>query len=124
MTTVTEVFLQQTRALLDLVGSAGSTARKALPEPVPASVHAMLAALRQLVDEVPPVTAELDVLVDELHAKRTSIQAMQTELGALDSQLEVLERSLAPIQHWSHQWDHVRRGLTDVLLPAAPARHE
>jgi hypothetical protein len=117
--TVAERFFEQTRAVLDLVGSAGNTARTALPS----AVHAMLSSLRQLVDEVPPVTAELDVLVEELHAKRASIQAMVAELSALDHQLEVLEDSLAPVQHWSHRWDAVRRSLTDTLLPTQAPTH-
>ena len=62
------------------------------PDPVPAAVARMLASMRQLTELVPPLTGELDVLVEEVHAKRKSVQALQAELGALDRQLEVLER--------------------------------
>ena len=67
--------------------------------------------MRRLADQMPPVTAELDVLVHEVHAKRLSIQALQAELAALDQQLEVLERSLVPVQAWSRQWNRLRRAL-------------
>ncbi len=110
-----DVFLDRTRAVAELVGSAGSTAVGVLPAPLPDTVARMLSALEQLVDEVPPITAELDVLTDELHAKRLSIQALQAELAALDGQLDVLERSLAPLRIWAHQWNRVRGTLSEAL---------
>ena len=55
------------------------------------------------------------LVVDELHAKRLSVQALSAELAALDAQLEVLERSLAPVQSWSHQWSSARNALTQGL---------
>jgi hypothetical protein len=53
-----------------------------------------------------------------VHAKRLSIQALQAELAALDEQLAILERSLAPVQAWSNQWNRLRQSLTEALPPA------
>lgn len=92
-----------------------------MPEAVPATVTRMLSSLQHLVDQVPPFTAELDVLVQEIHANRPSIQALQAELTALDKQLDILERSLAPLQTWTHQWGRMRQALTETLRsPGAP----
>jgi hypothetical protein len=117
-----DVFLDRTRALTELMASAASGALGVVPEPVPSTVTRMLASLRQLAEQAPPLTAELDILVQEVHAKRLSIQALRAELDALDNQLEVLERSLKPMQAWGRQWNRVQHALTESLsLP--PARH-
>ncbi len=110
-----DVFLDRTRAVVDLMASAGGGALGLVPEPVPSAVTRMLTSMRDLAEQLPPVTAELDVLVDELHAKRKSIQALQAELAALDRQLEVLERSLTPVEVWSRQWNRVRASLFEAL---------
>lgn len=110
-----DLFLERTQALAEQVVAVGTGALGAMPDPVPATVVRMLASLRQLVDQVPPVTAELDVLVQEVHAKRLSIQALQAELAALDRQLEVLEQSLAPVEAWSREWNRIRTTLADQL---------
>ena len=126
--TTVDVFLDRTRALAELVAATGGAALDRAPDPVPAAVTRMLASLRQLTELVPPLTGELDVLVEEVHAKRKSVQALQAELGALDRQLEVLERTLAPVEAWSRQWTRVRAALAeplDELLPdegADPAK--
>ena len=110
-----DVFLDRTRTVADLVANAGSSALGMVPEPVPSAVTRMLVSLRQLAEQAPPLTAELDVLVDEVHAKRLSIQALQAELAALDRQLDVLERSLTPLQAWGKQWERLQRALTRTL---------
>lgn len=107
--------LDRARQVVELVGTVGSGAVGALPEPVPAAVGRLLTSLRDLVDQMPTVSAEVDVVVRELHAKRLSIQALQAELTALDGQLELLERSLAPLEAWSSQWTRMRASLTDTL---------
>jgi hypothetical protein len=112
-----DVFLDRTRAVVDLVAGAGGTAVGRLPEPVPAAVTRMLSSLRQLAEQAPPLTAELDVLIQEVHAKRKSIQALQAELGAMDRQLEVFERTLAPLEAWTHQWSRIQHALTESLEP-------
>ena len=123
--TTVDVFLDRTRAVADLVASAGGSALDRAPDPVPAAVTRMLASMRQLTELVPPLTGELDVLVEEVHAKRKSVQALQAELGVLDRQLEVLERTLAPVEAWSRQWTRIRATLADpleqVAEQAAPA---
>jgi hypothetical protein len=114
-----DVFLDRTRAVAELVAGAGGNAWGHVPEPVPTAVTRMLTSLRQLAEQVPPLTGELDVLVDEVHAKRLSIQALQAELGALDRQLELLERALGPLQAWGNQWNRIQHALTETLgLPA------
>lgn len=110
-----DTFLDRTRAVTELVTSASVGALGHAPEPVPAAVHRMLLALRQLAEQAPPVTAELAVVIEEVHAKRLSIQALQAELTALDHQLEVLERALAPVEAWNRSWDRLRTSLTQTL---------
>jgi hypothetical protein len=110
-----DVFLDRTRAVAELVTSAGGSALNRVPDPVPAAIARMLSSLRQLTELVPPLTSELEVLVEEVHAKRKSVQALQAELGALDRQLEVLERTLAPVESWSRQWTRIRSALAEPL---------
>jgi prefoldin subunit 5 len=62
--------------------------------------------------------SELDVVLQEVHAKRLSVQALQAELAALDRQLEVLEQALAPVESWMHQWDRLRAAVAEALAPA------
>lgn len=110
-------FLERTRSVANLVGSVGSGAVGAVPEPLPAMVTRMLGSLRQVLDQAPPFSAELDVLLLELHAKRLTVQALQAELSAFDQQLNVLERSLAPMENWIHQWTQMQRSLNETLHP-------
>ena len=114
-----DIFLDRTRAVVDLVAGAGGSALDRIPEPVPSAVTRMLSSLRQLAEQTPPFTAELDVLVQEVHAKRLSIQALQAELAALDRQLEVFERTLAPLEAWTHQWSRLQHALTESLQPVS-----
>jgi hypothetical protein len=115
--TTVDAFVDSTRAVVEAMASAGSGALGVLPAPVPGTVTRMLASMRRLADQMPPVTAEIEIVVQEVHAKRLSIQALQAELAALDDQLEVLERSLAPVQAWSRQWNRLRRSLAEALPP-------
>lgn len=110
-----DLFVDRTRAVVDVMATAGAGALGVLPEPVPATVTGMFASLRHLVEQAPPLTAEFEVLVQEVHAKRLSIQALQAELSALDAQLEVLERSLAPVEAWARQWNRMRSSLVEAL---------
>lgn len=116
-----DLFVERTRAVVEGVTAAGAGALGAMPDPVPAAVTGMLTSLRQLVEQAPALTAEFEVLVQEVHAKRLSIQALQAELAALDTQLGVLERSLAPVEAWARQWNRLRSSLTDALPRAADA---
>lgn len=65
-----EEFLERTRALANLLGSVGSGALGAMPEPVPSTVNRMLRSVQQLVESAPPLTAEFEVLIEELHGQR------------------------------------------------------
>lgn len=115
-----EEFLEGTRSVARLVGSVGSGALGAMPEPLPSTVTQMLKSLQRLIDQAPPITDELEILVQEVHAKRLTVQALQAELSAFDHQLDVLERSLAPMGSWVRQWARVRKSLTETLQSAAP----
>lgn len=107
-----DVFLDRTRAVIELVASAGTAgARAVVPDPVLGPVSRMLTSMRTIAEQAPQLTDELDVLVEEVHAKRLSIQALQTELGALDHQLQILEATLVPVQTWTHQWGRVQHAL-------------
>ncbi|QNN52684.1 hypothetical protein [Nocardioides mesophilus] len=110
-----DTFVDSTRAVLGRVTAVGSSALGAVPEPVPSAVTHMLVSLRHLIDQAPRLTAELDVLVDEVHAKRLSIRALSAELEALDHQLALLEQSLAPLEVWNRQWDRVQRALVQTI---------
>ena len=92
------------------------------PAPVSATVTRLLTTPKQLVEEVPSISDELDILGEELHAKRLSIAALRAELSAMDSQLEVLERTLAPVQSWSHQWSSTRKVLASALRSESAAK--
>jgi hypothetical protein len=109
-----DLLVERARAVADLVAAAGGGVLGALPSPLPAPVGHLLASLRQLVDQMPQVSAEFEVLVNEIHAKRLSIQALQAELTVLDDQLAVLEKSLAPLQAWNRQWGRVRSALAEA----------
>ncbi|HEX6249073.1 MAG TPA: hypothetical protein VFZ64_14470 [Nocardioidaceae bacterium] len=113
-----DVFLDRTRAVAELMAGVGGEALGRMPEPVPSAVTRMLSSLKELVEQAPPFTAELDVLIEEVHAKRLSIQALQAELAALDHQLEVLERTLAPVEAWGRSWQRLQSSLAESLTLA------
>jgi hypothetical protein len=115
-----EEFLQRARALASLASSVGGGALDALPEPVPATVNRMLKSFQQLSEVAPPLAAEFEVMVEQLHAQRLTVQALQSELSAYDHQLEVLEKSLAPLENWAHQWTRFRQSLAETLRSATP----
>lgn len=99
------------RGLTRMLGSAGTGAVSATPVPL----RSMLAGVLTSIDQLPSVTAQLEVLMSEVHAQRLSLQAMEAELDALDRQLEVLERALAPASALGHQMSRLRTSLDDVL---------
>ena len=115
-----EEFIQRTRSVASLVGSVGSDALAAMPEPVPATVTRMLKSLQHLIDQAPPLTEEVSVLIEEIHAQRLTVQALQAEMAAFDHQLDVLEKSLAPLETWTHQWSRLRQSLTETLHTPPP----
>jgi hypothetical protein len=113
-------FVDGARAVAGMVGSVSSGALGVLPEPVPAAVTRMLISLERLIDQAPPLTAELDIMLAEVHAKRLTVQALQAELAVFDSQLDVLEKSLAPLESWARQWARLRQSLSETLKSTPP----
>lgn len=111
----TDLLVERTRNLMDLLASAGGEALGRVPEPVPAAVRQMVGALLEVTDQMPPVTAELGVIIEQVHAQRKSVQALQAQLTAMDRQLELLERTLAPVEAWQHNWERVRASLRESL---------
>lgn len=111
----TDLLVERTRNLMDLLASAGGGALGKVPEPVPAAVRQMVGALVQVTDQMPPVTAELGVIIEQLHAQRKSVQALQAQLAVMDRQLELLERTLAPVEAWQKSWESVRASLRQSL---------
>lgn len=101
-----EDFLERTRALAESLVSAGSGALGAAP--LPGAVTGLVGSLRQVVEQVPPPTAQLDMFLQEIRAKRALVHALREQLAAFDAQLDTLERSLAPLQAWGRQWSRVR----------------
>lgn len=116
----TEEFLELTRSVAGLVGSVGGGALGAMPDPARTTVTRMLRSLQQLIDQAPPLTSELSILTEEIHAQRLTVQALQAELAAFDHQLDVLEKSLAPLEGWTHQWSRLRQSLSETLHTAPP----
>lgn len=106
--------VERTRAVTQQLASVGTGTRGALPELVRTAVSPLLAAQQRLVESVPPIP-DLDVLVQQLRAKRLTLQALQAELAAFDQQLQVLEQAIAPVARWAHEWAHLRKSLTDLL---------
>lgn len=115
-----EEFIQRTRSVASLVGSIGSGALGVMPEPVPATITRMLKSLQQLIDQAPPLTQEISILIEEIHAQRLTVQGLQAGMAAFDHQLDVLEKSLAPLETWTHQWARLRQSLTETLPSASP----
>lgn len=112
----TDMFLGSTRTVVELVAQAGGAGAQAVvPDPVLTSVSHMLRSMRRVVEEAPQISAELDVMVSELHAKRLTIQAVMAELAVLDAQLEILEQALAPVQAWSVEWSQMKHSLLHSL---------
>ena len=105
------------RALSDAVRSASGSAIGAVGGPVPAAASDVLSSLRNVVEQAPPPTAALELLLEEVRAKRALVQAMQVQLSSFDSQLEVLERSLQPLHEWGKTWSRLQTALGSTLRP-------
>ncbi len=105
------------RALTDVMRSASGTALGAVGGPLPLAAADVLSSMRSVVEQAPPPTAALDLLLEEVRAKRSLVQAMQVQLASFDSQLEVLERSLQPLHEWSKQWSRLQATLGASLRP-------
>lgn len=115
---------QPVHAVVDkVVGVTGSMATgvaTVLPGPVGAVVH----LLHQVLDEIPTLDSELDVVAEAIHAQRLTAKSVAAQLTALDAQLGVLESAIAPLQQWGHRWRGVRVTIENLLveLEAAATR--
>jgi hypothetical protein len=66
---------------------------------------------------VPPATLsarQLQVVLDDLAAKRAQVQALQAQLGVFDEQLATLETSLGPLVEWTRTWAGVESAMADL----------
>lgn len=118
-----EDVLNRTRAFADLLRTTGGTglnAIGALSAPVPRAFGDVVSSLQGLMEQAPGPGAQLDMFLQEVHAKRAMVQAPQTQLASFDSQLEILERSLAPLRVWGQQWTSVQSSLAETLAVFRP----
>jgi hypothetical protein len=106
------------RAFADLIRSSGTAALGAMP--TPAAATDLLAGLRGVVEQAPAPTAQLDMFLAEVRAKRALITALRSQLESFDEQLDILERSLRPLQEWAQQWARLQEMLVDPLRAARP----
>ena len=117
-----EDVLDRARALADVVRSTTGSAVGAVGSS-PAAVGDLLQSLQGLVAHAPTPAVPLQLLAEEVRAKRALIQAMALQLSSFDSQLEVLESTLQPLVEWADQWDKVQTSIIDATrLVTGPRR--
>ena len=116
-----EELAERLKTFTDLVRSTSGAAVGAVAGPVPTAAADVLSSLRGLVEQAPPPTAAIDLLYEEVQAKRAMVQALQVQLESFDSQLGILEKSLQPLHAWGRQWASLQSALSDAL-PFAPGR--
>ena len=110
-----EELLDRVQAFADAVRRLANDAVGELPAPLPAAAVELLRSVRAVVESVPAPTAPLDMMMEEIKAKRALVRALQEQLSSFDVQLEVLERSLVPMHEWSRQWENVQNALLEPL---------
>jgi hypothetical protein len=118
-----EDVVNRTRAFADLLrttGGTGLTALSVLGAPVPRAFGDVVSSLQGLMDQTPGPGAQLDMFLQEIHAKRALVQALQTQLASFETQLEILEHSLEPLRVWGTQWSNVQSSLADALTLFRP----
>ncbi|MFP5346685.1 MAG: hypothetical protein ACLGIA_06635 [Actinomycetes bacterium] len=108
-------FLERTRGIADFVASTGGGAIGAVPAVLPPAVTGMVSSFQRLAERLPAPTAQLDMFVQEIRAKRAIVRALMEQLEAFEQQLDVLEKSLEPLQSWSHQWGELRTSVLDAV---------
>lgn len=113
-----DTLLHGVRTLTGLVAPRGAV-EAVVPDPALDQLNRVLGSLRSVVEQAPQLTNEIDVLLDEVRAKRLSLQAMAAEITALDAQLELLEQVLTPVQRWNARWQGLQHSpLRDLPLGA------
>ncbi len=123
MRSAAEDVLHRTRAFADLVRSTGGTglnALGALSAPVPRAFGDVVSSLQGLMEQTPGPGAQLEMFLQEVHAKRAMVQALQSQLASFDNQLEILERSLEPLRVWGQQWTSVQTSLAETMAVFRP----
>ena len=113
-----EEVVERVRGVAEALAATTSAATRQgaqLGAPVPRAVSDLLGSMTHLASAVPSPAAQLELVLQELKAKRALVQALVTQLESFDAQLEFLERSLEPLQGWTKQWASV----TDSLASAA-----
>jgi hypothetical protein len=111
--------MERIRVLADSVRSTAGRQIGALGAPVPV-MGELAASMQRLVEGVPTPMAQLQLLLQEVKAKRAMVQAFHAQLESFDKQLEVLERSLAPMMEWGERWTSVQETVTDSLRVFRP----
>lgn len=115
--------INRTRAFADLVRSTSGTGLNALgamSSPVPRAFGDVVSSLQGMMEQAPGPGAQLEMFMQEVHAKRALVQALQTQLASFDTQLEILERSLEPLRVWGQQWSSVQNSLAETLTVLRP----
>jgi hypothetical protein len=110
---------ERIRVLADAVRSTAGRPLGALGAPVPV-VGELATSLQRLVEGVPTPVAQLELLLQEIKAKRAMVRAFQEQLTSFDKQLEVLERSLEPMREWGARWSSVQEAMSDSLRVFRP----
>jgi ABC-type transporter Mla subunit MlaD len=108
-----ELLVEQLRRLAGQVGDVGTAAVGELPA-VRSTAADALHSLGTVLHAAPAPTAAVEMLAEEIGAKRALVRALQEQLEAFDRELALLERSLVPLQEWGRQWDRLQSA---VLAP-------
>lgn len=118
-----EDVISRTRAFADLLrttGGSGLNALGTLSSPVPRAFGDVVSSLQGMMEQTPGPGAQLDMFLQEVHAKRAMVQAMRTQLASFDTQLEILERSLEPLRVWGQQWSSVQNTFAETMAVFRP----
>ena len=103
--------------LTEAVVSTGSDALGKVAGPLPGAASEVLTTLRSTIVQMPSPTASLDLILEEVKAKRALTRAMIVQMESFDAQLEILEKSLTPLQEWGQQWTALQSAVLEPLRP-------
>jgi len=111
--------MDRIRILADAVKANATRPLGAIGAPVP-MVGELATSMQRLVEGVPTPQAQIEMLLQEVKAKRAMVRAFAEQLGAFDKQLEVLEQSLEPMKEWGERWSSVQNAMSDSLRVFRP----
>ncbi|WP_147201104.1 hypothetical protein [Pseudonocardia asaccharolytica] len=60
---------------------------------------------------------QLQIVMDDIAARRAQVQALRTQLEAFDQQLGSLETNLRPLLEWAHTWADLEKAVTSFWRP-------